>query len=275
MRSLDFEYDGQNLSDYGFIVCDFSSGSSISEVSAGSNITFTKVSRNNGSRYSLTNTKYNECMTAQFDICKNPDIYSDSEMEITSDEFRDIMRWLNRKQFCLFRFVSDSGEISDIDTCYHNASFNASRLMFGEKVYGIRLKMETNMPFGFGVERVFSWSTSSENESKVIHDTSDEIGYIYPTIEITCKTDCDLLITNETEGCTSSIKNCKAGEVITMHGDTNIITTSYDSHDICDDFNYEFFYIGNNALRTQNVITLSHPCDVVLKYCPIIKYAQL
>lgn len=275
MRSLDFEYDGQNLSDYGFIVCDFSSGSSISEVSAGSNITFSKVSRRNGSKYSLTYAKYDECMTAQFDICKNPDINSESEMEITGDEFRDIMRWLNRKQFYTFRFISDDGDLSDIETCYHNASFNASKLMLDEKVYGIRLKMETDMPFGYGAEKVFAWSSSSANESKTIYDTSDEVGYIYPTLIITCKEDCDLLITNESEGCTSSIKNCKAGETITMHGDTNIITTSYDSHDICDDFNYEFFFIGNDTIRTKNIITVSHPCDVVLKYRPIIKYAQL
>ena len=89
MRTLDFWYDGQCLSDYNFVVCDFSDSSGISEVSAGSTITFVKVARNSGAKYSLTNTKYSECLSTTFDICKNPDVFLDEDMELTADEFRD------------------------------------------------------------------------------------------------------------------------------------------------------------------------------------------
>lgn len=275
MRTLDFWYDGQCLSDYNFVVCDFSGSSGISEVSAGSTITFVKVARNNGAKYSLTNTKYNECLSATFDICKNPDVFLDDDMEITADEFRDIMRWLNRKEYLPFHFISDDGDVEDIETCWHNASFNLSKLMLDERTYGIRLKLETNMPNGYGEEKVFSWSATKDNLSRTIMDISDEIGYIYPTLIVTCKQDCELRIVNESEGCSSVIKNCKAGEQITMYGDTNIIASSYAGHDVCNDFNYDFFRIGNSATRMENVVTVSHPCDIVLKYHPIIKYAQL
>lgn len=275
MRTLDFWYDEQCLSDYNFVVCDFSAGSGISEVSAGSTITFVKVSRNGGAKHSLTNTKYNDCLSATFDICKNPDIFHDEDMEITSDEFRDIMRWLNRKEYLPFHFISDDGTVDDIETCWHNASFNLSKLMLDERTYGIRLKLETNMPYGYGEEKVFSWSATSGNLSNVIMDTSDEIGYIYPTLIVTCRQNCTLTITNESEGCSSAIKNCKVGEQITMYGDTNIIASSNPGHDIYNDFNYDFFRIGNSAARMENVIIASHPCDIVLKYHPIIKYAQL
>lgn len=275
MKPLDFEYDGQYLSDYGFVVCEFNANGGISEASAASKIVFEKVARNNGTKYSLTRTKYTECLTSTFDICKNPDIYDGEDLKITADEFRDIMRWLNRKEFLPFRFITDEGLVQDIETCRHNASFNVTRLMLDEILYGIRLTMETDAPFGHGAERAYSWSATSTNKTKVISDISDEIGYIYPVIDIKCKVDCDLVITNESEGCSSMIMNCKAGEVITMHGDTNIITTSYASHDINNDFNYEFFRIGNTADRTENIITVSHPCDIVMRYCPIIKYAQL
>ena len=275
MRTLDFWYDEQCLSDYNFVVCDFSAGSGISEVSAGSTITFVKVSRNGGAKHSLTNTKYNDCLSATFDICKNPDIFHDEDMEITSDEFRDIMRWLNRKEYLPFHFISDDGTVDDIETCWHNASFNLSKLMLDERTYGIRLKLETNMPYGYGAEKVFSWSATSGNLSNVIMDTSDEIGYIYPTLIVTCRQNCTLTITNESEGCSSVIKNCKVGEQITMYGDTNIIASSTPGHDICNDFNYDFFRIGNSAARMENVIIASHPCDIVLKYHPIIKHVQL
>lgn len=273
MRSLDFEYDGLYLSDFGFIVCDFNSSSSISEVSAGSNITFVKTARQHGAKHSLVYTKYNECMTATFDICKDPCLHNE-DMEITADEFRDIMRWLNRKEFLLFHVLADEGAIGDVETCYHNASFNVSKLEFNGRLYGIRLKMETDTPFAHGREFVYKWSTD-QKKSKQIMDMSDEIGFVYPKLVITCKEDCDLTITNESEGCVSEIKNCKSGEVITMHGNTNIITTSYAGHDISDDFNYEFFRFGNTATRRENIITASHNCDIEMRYSPIIKYAQL
>lgn len=274
MRTLDFWYDGQCLSEYGFVVCDFSAGSGISEVSAGSTITFVKISRNNGAKHSLVNTKYGECLSAVFDICKNPDM-SQGDMEITADEFRDIMRWLNRKEYLPFHFISDDGSVDDIETSHHNASFNLSKLMLDEKLYGIRLKLETNAPYGYGEDRVISWSATGNNLSKIIMDTSDEIGFIYPTLVITCRQRCNFVIANESEGCSSVIKNCRAGEQITMYGDTNIIMSSDESHDICDDFNYDFFKIGNSATRMENLITVSHPCDITIRYSPIIKYAQL
>lgn len=275
MKPLDFEYDGQYLSDYGFIVCEFGTSGGITEASAASRITFVKVPRNGGRKFSLVHTKYTECLTSVFDICKNPDVYDGKDMEITADEFRDIARWLNRKEFLPFRFITDEGTIQDTETCRHNASFNLSKLMLDEVVYGIRLTLETDMPYGFGDERVKSWSATNESKSNTVFDVSDEMGYIYPTISITIKEDCDFVITNESEGCSSVIQNCKAGEVITMHGDTNIITSSYNGHDICNDFNYDFFRIGNTAGRTENVITVSHPCDVEIRYRPIIKFAQL
>lgn len=274
MKPLDFEYDGQYLSDYGFVVCEFNANGGISEASAASSVSFVKVPRHNGAKFGLTHTKYTDCLSSTFDICKNPEMYGDN-LEITADEFRDIIRWLNRKEFLPFRFLTDEGKVEDIETCHHNASFNVSKLMLDEVLYGIRLNMETDAPYGFGSDRVISWTASSENKRKMVSDISDEIGYIYPDISITVKEDCDFTITNESEGCSSVILNCKAGEIIKMHGDTNIITTSYASHDICSDFNYDFFRIGNTALRTENYIVVSHPCDVELRYRPIIKYAQL
>lgn len=99
MRAIDFEYDNQYLSDYGFIICDFNFSSGANEVDAGSTITFNKISRHSGKRYGLSSTQYDECITTSFDICKNPDIYDPEDMEISNDEYRDIMRWLNRREF--------------------------------------------------------------------------------------------------------------------------------------------------------------------------------
>ncbi len=118
----DFEYDGRTLSSYGFVMCDFSGGGSIEEVEAGAKITFVTVPRNGGAKHSLVNAKYESGLTCSFDICLNPCV-ADS-MELTQSDIRDIMRWLNRREFLPFHFIGD-----DTFNCYFNASFNGSNLI--------------------------------------------------------------------------------------------------------------------------------------------------
>lgn len=267
MFALDFEYDGQYLSDYGFVICNFGGSSDFDVVSAGSRITFNTVSRHRGKIHSLTGTKYEECVTATFDICKNPELYDD--LTITNDEYRDIMRWLNRNEFLKFQLLNE--DEAERETCYYEASFNVDKLMVNKVLYGMELTMETNKPFGHGQELSTSWTISDVTRTYVLSDMSDEIGYTYPSMTITCTQGGDLTIHNEMEDCTMVIKNCSAGKVITIDGTTHIIESSLNSHDIYNDFNFEFFRIGNTISSRNNRITVSLPCKLVLRYTPIIK----
>lgn len=270
MYACDFEYDSQYLSDYGFVICSFGGISDFDTVSAGSKITFNKVSRHYGKRYSLTGTQYDECITATFDICKNPNINDIGNMEISDNEYRELMRWLNRREFLKFALLKVSAE--DGEPCYFKVSFNVEKIKISEKLYGLRLNMESDKPFGYGYERVISLNFD-KNTSKILNDNSDEIGSIFPTVIIKCNQDGDITLHNDLENCTTAIKNCKAGEVITLHGDSQIITTSLIEHDICNDFNYEFFRIGNTYGNRNNKITVSLACNVTIRYSPVIKDA--
>jgi len=105
--ALDFEYDNQYLSDYGFIICEFEAKNSIETVKSGSNIVFNKTSTHNGRNNYLLNAKYDNCIETSFSICKHPcGCKNQSEKVITSDEYRLLIRWLNRKEFLRFRFIS-------------------------------------------------------------------------------------------------------------------------------------------------------------------------
>ena len=271
MYALDFEYDNQYLSDFGFIVCDFNESSGANIVSAGSRIVFNTVSRHRGKKYGLTNTMYDECIQATFDICKDPDIYDD--LEITSDEYRDLVRWLGRHEFLKFQILFDSSDYPEIEPCYYDASFNIEKVKIGEKLCGLELTMITNAPFGYGEEQVVRLDIANNSQKHTIYDMSDEIGCIYPSMTITCNADGDLTIRNETEVSILHIKNCKKGEIINIDGDTLIVISSVASHDICNDFNYEYFRIGNRYNDRENVISASLPCTLELRYFPIIKDA--
>ena len=269
MYALDFEYDGQYLSDYGFIICNFGDSSGVNTVSAGSVVTFNKVSRHSGKKHSLTSTSYEECVQATFCIGKNPKIYGKDEMQITNDEYRDLIRWLNRREFLKFQLLG--GDDYDGETCYYEASFNVEKIKIDEVLYGMELTMETNKPFGYGQEQSATWTVADTTKSYILSDISDEIGYTYPSMVIEINADGDLSLHNDMENCTMVIKNCKIGEVITIDGDSQIIQSSYDSHHIYDDFNFEFFRIGNTITNRNNRISCTLPCKIELKYSPIIK----
>lgn len=267
MYAMDFEYDGRYLSDYGFMICTLGGSSDFDIVSAGSNITFNKVARHRGKIHSLAGTRYDECVTATFAICKNTDFNDD--LSVSKDEYRELMRWLNRNEFLSFRLLGWGYE--ELDTCYWNASFNVNKVLVNRELYGLELTMETDKPFGYARERIVSWNITDTSKTYTLNDTSDEIGYIYPNMKITCNKAGDLTIHNDLEDCTMVVKNCAAGEVITVDGSTHIITSSRDAHKIYDDFNFEYFRIGNTARNRNNKISVSLPCKLELRYAPIIK----
>lgn len=266
MYALDFEYDKKYLSDYGFIICDFDSRSGADVVDAGSKITFNTVPLHKGARHGLISAQYDECITTTFDICKNPDVYDD--LEITNDEYLEFVRWLNRKTFCKLHIIDDDHEI---EPCFYEASFNVKKIKIGEILYGLELEMITDKPFGYGLERKIANTFTSNNLSFSINDYSDEIGYVYPTLKITCNQSGNLMIENNLTGSSTYIKNCSENEIIIIDGFTHEISTSDLSHDVYNDFNYNYFKIGNKINQRKNTITVNLPCTIEFTYAPIIK----
>ncbi len=273
MFAVDFEYDGQYLSDFGFMICSFESSSGSEVVSAGSTITFNTVPRHRGKKYSLTGTQYDECIQSKFTIAKKACLGED--MMITKDEYRDLMRWLNRHEFLKFQILDESEDF--IEPCYFNASFNVEKRLINGKLYGLDLTLETDKPFGYGEERVMTFKLEAGDQCTVI-DTSDEIGHTYPDLTITCNAKGDLRLTNLTYAKNvdedfMEITECEAGEIIRVYGDTFIIENenTLDGHNLYDYFNFNFLRIENTYDNRENVITTTLPCTLEIKYRPIIK----
>lgn len=266
MYATDFEYDGHYLSDFGFMVCDFGSRSDFDNINAGARITFNTVPINHGRRYGLAGSKYGECIQATFNVCKDPCVYDG--MKVTNDEYRDLMRWLNRREFLRFRFIKNE---DDDDTCYFDASFNIEKVLVNRDLYGLKITMETNKPFGYGQEEVHTLASYDSSKVHLIRDMSDDVGFIFPDMKITINESGNLTIVNQSMDCTMVINNCVQGEVITIHGDAHIITSSLDSHKLWNDFNYEFMKLGNTIDDRSNKITISLPSTVEFRYTPIIK----
>ena len=261
MKCYDFEYDNVRLSDLGFIICQFDS-SDVETVSNGSEIKFETVSTLNGIKHELTSAIYEDCLTATFQICKHLCDYDETEVSV--EDMRKIMRWLNRKEYHKFKLLDD--EYSGI---YLEASFNVSKVEIDGRIRGFALEMFTNRPFALQEPVLIALDIVEANEAKTIYSVSDEEGYIYPNMEITISANGVLEIYNASEDRTMRINNCKKGEVITV--EYPMISSSLSSHKIQNDFNWQFFRISSTFKDKENNVTVSLPCSIKMEYSPIAK----
>lgn len=262
MKALDFEYDGLNLSDWGYVVCEFDGDGGLEVLSNGSQLTFNTVPMFRGTKFDLTDSIYEECIETTFQICKNN---CDGVVEpIHIGEYRDLVTWLNRREFHKFKVLD--GEYLDF---YYEGSFNVSRIEVGGQIVGLELTLKTNRPFAVHEEVTLHIDIQEPGESYTIIDVSDDEDVIYPYTQIICRQSGTLQIHNEREDRTTVIRNCTVGEVITMR--YPIIETSKPAHEIQEDFNFVFFRIGGDFVKKENKVTFSLPCDVEIRWKPVVK----
>lgn len=268
MRATDFIYDGVRLSSLGYMICSFDSGG-MDTVSAGSEITFNSVKQHHGIYYAQTGTEYEQCFSTSFSICK--DIPDSAGKEITLEEYRQLMRWLNRCQFHDFILLDDK-ESGWADIVFQG-SFNIEKVEFCGNLIGLNLTLTTNRPFGAGKPTTVQFSLTGDGDSYTFTNDSDEIGVLYPDLlEITCNGSGDLELENTTEGRVTFIAGCTTGEVITMDCVNKIVTSSLLAHKkIYNDFNFTFFRLYNKYTDRNNTITASIPCAIKIVYSPIRK----
>ena len=261
MKAYDFIYGERSLHEFGMIICNFGS-KGLDTVSDGAQISFNTTPVLGGSKHRLVSTQYENCLETTIQICK----YScaDGIQEITPTEHRELTKWLNRKRFLKFKPLSE--EYIDL---YFEASFNISRIEIDNRLFGLELQVITNRPFALKEAKTIIINNASNNGIHSIHDTSHEEGYIYPYTEIEVLQDGDLNIYNAIEGRNTYIANCTSGEIIIM--DYPVIQSSISSHNIQNDFNWNFFRVANTYENNRNDLTISLPCTIKVEYSPIIK----
>ncbi len=279
MKAVDFEYDDMLLSDFGFMICTFEGGKG-SETVSDSQISINTVSVLDGSRRYKTSAVYENCIEITFQICKIPKNKSGSDrMNINFDEVRKIKRWLERKEFCKFRFVDQPRDYS-LDF-YYEGIFNVSQIEIANEIIGLELTLITNRPYAIHdpIKYKFEWTDTEitqwdENGDSIyrnIIDNSDEVGCIYPKVTITCLCNGVFSMCNymDEDNGWINIRNCKKGEVITM--EYPLIKSSDSTHDLANDFNYVFLRIGNNFRDRVNQLELELPAIIEIEYNPVIK----
>ncbi len=274
MYVIDFEYANKMLSDFGCMVCHINTNVDVKEVNIGCDITFKTVKNNHSSIHSLTSSSYEDVYTTTFEIMKNVCNKNSDDKYMTPQEARNIVKWLNRREYHKFKLFNPYYDIFDI--CYYG-SFNVKQIMLNEKILGLSLTFTSSAPYGFGDTIEFSILTSKPNEKFSIFGDSDEIGIIYPNIKIICLQDGKLEIANKTTGTYIYIDDCSSGEIICMDGEHKIIISDKrDANILSNNFNYEFLDIEvNESDSLENIYETSMPCEIFVSYSPIRKVGAM
>lgn len=262
IHAVDFEYDGIRLRDLGYTIC-FFDGGGIQTASNGAQITFNNITTKYGERWLLANTEYTECLEATFSICKIP-CMNNEEINISLIELRHLMRWLNRRDYRKLKFIGNGYE-----NIYFMASFNVSKIEFGTGVVGLELTMQTNAPYAFHEPKKLYLESDVSNWEVGILNTSDDETYLYPEMEITITENGTLTIQNDMDENIMEIKNCTANEIITINYPN--ISSSLPSHEIQNDFNWQFLRLAKTFQTGQNHLSISIPCKIKITYMPIVK----
>lgn len=261
MKASDFEYAGKNLSDFGFVVCNFGSKGLETKVNGGQS-TFNTVSTLNGKKFELVNVEYEDCASNVIQICKTP-CFGDV-MEISSTELNNLTRWLCRNSFQKLKILDE--HYLDL---YFEARFKVSKIELDGILVGLELEIETNAPYAFKDPQIITIKNTEIKGKHAINDMSQEEGFIYPYTEITVNQDGLLRIHNLLEDRITEINNCVAGDIITM--DYPIISSSRSTHNIQNNFNWKFLRIANTYEKSRNDLEISLPCTIKLKYSPVVK----
>lgn len=260
-----FVYDDISLKTMGYVICTFESSSSSSTTDSQRN--FNTVSIQNGKYKKFITSTYENPLPMTFGIMKDP-CFTD-QYELTEYEMENLKRWLNRPTPHKLQ-INGTG----LHNIYWEGSFNVSQEIFNGRRIGAVLTFTCNAPFGY--KNFYDVTWNSGGDPLTITDISDEIGYIYPTIKIKCNSGGEFIMSDKV-GRTTRIKNCIAGETITILPNLQI-TTDNDIHrkTIYDDFNYVFQKVENSFKDRKNVYQTSGiGCSIVFNYKPIAKAVAL
>ncbi len=262
----DFEFDGLNLSSFGYAIVSFDTVKS-DEINTDSKFTFNHISAINGKQQRFITSVYEDPLEMEFyiarNICDTESGLKEENYNISVGDMATLKRWLVRPT--PKRLKVNDYEYNGI---FWNGSFNVEEYVFSGGRIGAKLTFECDAPFGYKEDTVFKGALEAD-ESYSFNCVSDEIGWIYPTLVITVLQDGDLEIKNSSDNRVTSVLNCITNEVITFT-DTLQVSSSAE-HRVADDFNYVFYRINNAFDCIENTIESNLPIQFTIKYNPYAK----
>lgn len=259
----DFIFDGMALSDFGYILFFEESDDSVTV----SNMEFGSIKAARSDAHQKVSYSYNDNYSCEFTIMKNICMYDEEETFLTNKDVSEMVRWLSCKEYKWFRLVDDK---DDDDEIWYKAQIQISKEYAGDRVFGLKLTVNTNTPYGYTKEYT---KTKVLDYGDVINIPliSDEYIEIYPDVTITLK-EAGAVVLGSWKN-TFHLYHCIQGEVITITGgNTRQISSTNPDHDWEKDFNFQFpVLIRDDDVSGGSYQNYAAKCEVTITYRGIRK----
>lgn len=248
------------LSDYGFMLASFDSGTSNYEDDLGMNYETIEEYIGHNPIPIYLGAKYTSKLRPQATIIKDLNIHS--EPYFNEHECRELLRQLTGfngyKNMQIYSYDLD-------ELLYFNVRVtNTSYKKVAGKVIGIILSLECDSQFAWSKEFTLVYQTTP-NQTLFFCNTSDDLyHYLLPKITISSTSPIsNLEIKNKSDDdWTTTIKNIRQGEIITMDSKNEILTSSIPNRMILNDFNMHFI----RFVPEQNQIQVNHNITMTLNF---------
>lgn len=255
MDTTNFIFNGQALSDYGFIICSFENDGTVTPGS----ISYTTTNTPNNDRKYFSSSKYEDTIVFEFSIAKF-DCHSRKSDPVDRYEESAIHKWLVREDgFHPLHFCQEGFE-----NIYYNAYINITPVIIAGRTYGYHVTATIDNAYAYDYKNVYEFDIAA-NAEYILITSSDKAGYIYPKIEITPLESGNLALdikedTNQTYTVFSSVV---ANDTIKLNCELGIIE-NYNT----DNFNWIFPRLIQDYDDTYNTVTTTLPCHIKLEYIP-------
>lgn len=154
----DFIFDGQELSGFGYIICDFD-GVNGTETHSVAEKSFTNIKSPLSNKSHVVATSEDENLNRKIQIMKNP--CDNDLLDITNDDLSELSRWLCREDYKLFKWVEDK----DDDEIFYEVQIKLRKIELAGGRVGVELDITANAPHGFTREFKFNHSASASASS--------------------------------------------------------------------------------------------------------------
>ncbi|MCX4315410.1 MAG: hypothetical protein OSJ52_02040 [Lachnospiraceae bacterium] len=257
--SCGFIYNEISSDKMGVMLCNFGR-SGLETTSAGEKIELSTQKLSGRDRWYHYSSTFGEALSFTLHIIKT----DKSRME--RHEIAEYSRWLQRRDgYKKFQFLGT--EFAGIE--FYAIATELNELSVGNVTYGLEVKMMTDAPYGVSAKLSKTISFTGDN-TYTDFNHSDEYGYLYPDLNIVVQAAGDLTITNQFEARQTVIRNCQAGELLTLNGELRQITSSK-PYQLEDRFNWKWLRFCKTDKNSQNILSASLPCIVTVTYRNIRK----
>lgn len=259
MICTDFIFDGESLSDYGYVICSFDNNSISWN---GGEISFTTIKPPNSDKQIFYTAAQETPLSVTFDICKNPCYSTQEDMYITQKECSELYRWLQRTDgYHWLQFIQE-----DFEDIYYNSMINLEPYFINDRMCGFKLTVTTDSPYGYGKMIHRHFVLNDDNSCYAFQDYSDKPGSTYVKMTVIPLNDGDLTIEtgNDTYSKRTVIKNVISKNHIVLDGENDYFSGISNPNN----FNFEFPVVVNTyKYRTSNFKKINGvDCEIEIEY---------